>query len=106
MSMDKKREISSFQTEKKDGPFLQAHVFYERPSKKTTLFGIPCIKWNNERTGGSEIIENQVPHLKDLNEIPRQSKMKFLLHEEFFFQQILKRKIGLQKSKEEAQTSH
>jgi len=47
-----------------------------------------------------------VPHLKDLNEIPRQSKMKFLLHEEFFFQQILKRKIGLQKSKEEAQTSH
>jgi len=49
-----------------------------------------------------------VPHLKDLNEIPRQSKMKFLLHKELcvFFQQILKRKIGLQKSKEEAQTSH
>ena len=47
-----------------------------------------------------------MPHLKDLNEIPRQSKMKFLLHEEVFFQQILKRKIGLQKSKEEAQTSH
>ena len=40
------------------------------------------IKYRKDR--GSEIIENQVPHLKDLNETPRQSKMKFLLHEEFF----------------------
>jgi len=39
--MDKKREISSFQTEKKDGPFLQAHVFYERPSKKLPFLEYP-----------------------------------------------------------------
>ena len=37
MSMDKKREISSFQTEKKMGLFYKLMFFYERPSKNYIL---------------------------------------------------------------------
>jgi len=41
MSMDKKEKFQASQTEKKDGPFLQAHVFYERPSKKLPFLEYP-----------------------------------------------------------------
>jgi len=50
MSMDKKREISSFQTEKKMGLFYKL-MFFMKDLQKTTLCGMPCIKWSDERTG-------------------------------------------------------
>ena len=48
--VDKKREISSFQTEKKMGLFYKL-MFFMKDLQKTTLCEMPCIKWSNERTG-------------------------------------------------------
>jgi len=41
--MDKKKEISSFQTEKKMGLFYKL-MFFMKDLQKTTLCGMPCIK--------------------------------------------------------------